>query len=105
MSARVPPTLATLFDAVRSLQMSELHALSIAHKVGGLELTFILKTLRFNLLACRRKVALLKTLCDACYETSQVQDLLERNAEERGNHIAAAAKALRESKARAREVV
>lgn len=73
--------IALLCDACRQLESRELHTLEVEFKV-----------------------AILKVLCDACYETSYFRHLLENNAEERANSISNMNKLAKESKNRLKEI-
>ena len=45
-----------------------------------LEAAVLLETLELHALPIKHKLAALKAVCDACYETQRLVDLLERNA-------------------------
>lgn len=69
-----------IHDAAAALEQTEVHALSPLHKI-----------------------TLLKTLCEACYDTQRIQELLYNNGEERSAQIAAQNKKLRDLKATKKE--
>jgi hypothetical protein len=54
-----------------------------------LEAAALLETRELHELGAGHKLAVLKALCDACYDTQRLSTLLESNAEERANRITA----------------
>jgi hypothetical protein len=73
--------IAIICDACRQLETNEMHTLPVQYKV-----------------------AILKALCDACYETSYFRHLLESNAEERANSITNMNKLVKERQSRLKDV-
>jgi hypothetical protein len=73
--------IAVVCDACRQLETNELHLLPVQYKI-----------------------AILKVLCDACYETSYFRHFLDSNAEERANSISNMNKLTKESKNRLKDV-
>lgn len=67
-------------QAALQLETTELFALDVAHKV-----------------------AILKVLCDSCYESTRIRDLLAKNAEERVDRIQALNRAMKEQKLKLKE--
>ena len=63
-----------------------------------------LETLEMHQLKAHHKLAVLKVLCDACYETQRIKQLLERNAEERSVQILNMNKLVKEQKMKQKEV-
>jgi hypothetical protein len=72
--------LAMLLEAAVLLETQELHTLSVGHKLAAL-----------------------KAVCNACYDTVRVTELLASNAEERAERVTAMNKSLREEKAKSKE--
>ena len=81
LTGDVSGALSRVYDAAAELEELEMHQLSATHKI-----------------------AVLKVLCDACYETQRMRELLERNAEERAVQIQQFNKQQREQKAKQREI-
>lgn len=69
-----------------------------------LEAAILLETQELHCLSVEHKLAALKALCDACYDTERLRDLLAGNAREREERVLAMNKKLREDKAKSREV-
>eukprot|EP01034_Spumella_vulgaris_P023030 gene23030-29219_t len=63
-----------------------------------------LETKEMYELSAKHKLAVLKVLCEACYDTVRITELLERNAEERATQIAAQNKQIKEAKLKLREL-
>ena len=55
-------------------------------------------------LSPKQKLSILKVLCDACMDTERIQDLMERNAEERANQITHMNRLVKEQKMKMKEV-
>jgi hypothetical protein len=73
--------LTTTLEAAVLLETKELHSLSVVHKLAAL-----------------------KAVCDACYDTQRLSELLASNAEERVERMTAMVKKIREDKAKSKEV-
>lgn len=73
--------LTTTLEAAVLLETKELHSLSVVHKLAAL-----------------------KAVCDACYDTQRLSELLASNAEERAERVTAMMKKIREDKAKSKEV-
>lgn len=73
--------LTTTLEAAVLLETKELHSLSVVHKLAAL-----------------------KAVCDACYDTQRLSELLASNAEERVERMTVMAKKIREDKAKSKEV-
>ena len=69
-----------------------------------LEAAILLETQELHCLSIGHKLAALKALCNACYETQRLTDLLASNAEERAERVTAMSKQIREEKAKVKEV-
>lgn len=81
ITSDVSAPLKALYDAAGALETQELHQLRSAHKI-----------------------ILLKTLCEACYETARIKQLLARNAEERVVRAQNMNKAMKDQKLKQKEV-
>ena len=81
ITSDVSAPLKTIYDAAGALESLELHQLRAQHKI-----------------------VLLKTLCDALYETSRIKQLLAHNAEERVVQMQNMNKQMREQKTKQKEV-
>lgn len=69
-----------------------------------LEAAVLLETQELHCLSIEHKLAALKTICDACYDTQRLTELLASNAEERADRVSAMSKLIREEKAKTKEV-
>ena len=69
-----------------------------------LEAAILLETQELHCLSTGHKLAALKALCNACYDTQRLTDLLASNAEERAERVTAMSKQIREEKAKVKEV-
>jgi hypothetical protein len=81
MTANYTAALDRISSAAVALETQEVHSLSVVNKL-----------------------IILRTLCEACYDTTRITELLERNADERANQITAMNKKLKEQKAKMKEV-
>jgi len=63
-----------------------------------------LETKELHELSFRHKISILKVLCDACFETEEIRELLAKNIEERASLITANRKRLEEKKKEQREI-
>lgn len=63
-----------------------------------------LETLEVHALSASHKLIILRALCEACFDTARITELLARNADERANQITAMNKKLKEQKAKMKEV-
>lgn len=63
-----------------------------------------LETKEIHELSFRHKISLLKVLCDACYDTEFIRNLLEENINERANQITQYRKKVEERKKQQREI-
>ena len=69
-----------------------------------LEAAILLETQELHCLSTGHKLAALKALCSACFDTQRLTDLLASNAEERAERVTAMSKQIREEKAKVKEV-
>ena len=69
-----------------------------------LEAAILLETKELHCLSIEHKLAALKTICDACYDTQRLTELLASNADERADRVSAMSKLIREEKAKTKEV-
>ena len=69
-----------------------------------LEAAILLETKELHCLSIEHKLAALKTICDACYDTQRLSELLARNADERADRVSAMNKLIRDEKAKTKEV-
>jgi len=81
ITSDVSAPLKAIYDAAGALETQELHQLRAVHKI-----------------------VLLKTLCEACYETVRIKQLLARNAEERVVQVQNMNKAMKDQKLKQKEV-
>lgn len=63
-----------------------------------------LETLEVHALSASHKLIILRALCEACFDTTRIAELLVRNADERANQITAMNKKQKEQKAKMKEV-
>jgi hypothetical protein len=73
--------LSEIYDAAKLLEAKELHELSP-----------------------KQKLIVLKVLCDSCFDTERIQNLMEHNGEERANQIQTMNRLAKEQKAKLKEV-
>ena len=69
-----------------------------------LEAAILLETQEMHSLSVAHKLAVLKAVCDACYDTQRLTDLLASNADEKAERVTAMSKQIREEKAKTKEV-
>ena len=69
-----------------------------------LEAAILLETQELHTLSIKHKIVTLKAICDACYDTQRLKELLANNAEERAERVGAMNKKIREEKAKSKEV-
>jgi hypothetical protein len=69
-----------------------------------LEAAVLLETQEMYSLSVAHKLAVLKAVCDACYDTQRLTDLLASNADEKAERVTAMSKQIREEKAKTKEV-
>ena len=69
-----------------------------------LEAAVLLESQELHTLSITHKLAVLKAICDACYDTQRLTELLASNAEERAERATAMNKKIREDKAKSKEV-
>lgn len=68
------------------------------------EIANLLETKEVHELSPLQKLTILKVLCDACMDTDRIQQLMERNAEERANQIQQMNRLAKEQKLKMKEV-
>lgn len=69
-----------------------------------LEAAILLETQEMFSLSVAHKLAVLKAVCDACYDTQRLTDLLASNADEKAERVSAMSKQIRDEKAKTKEV-